>query len=148
MSGHGHVAPFLHGGDPQVVLPVDPHQRGLTVIVPDAEATNRGNTCLWRRKGSSWSCCCSTHAVHLEHAVPATLTGRRWACSWGSVSRTSGAGGSQPLGHVVVVASDVAEQGVVAVGEGWGGGGTGSIFSSRCCAREQPESGWLVLFCF
>lgn len=29
-----HVAPFLHGDDPQVVLLVDPHQESLVVIVP------------------------------------------------------------------------------------------------------------------
>lgn len=29
-----HVAPFLHGDDPQVVLLVDPHQESLIVIVP------------------------------------------------------------------------------------------------------------------
>lgn len=29
-----HVAPFLHGDDPQVVFLVDPHQEGLIVIVP------------------------------------------------------------------------------------------------------------------
>ena len=29
-----HVAPLLHGDDPQVVLLVNPHQEGLTVIVP------------------------------------------------------------------------------------------------------------------
>lgn len=29
-----HVAPFLHANDPQVVLLVDPNQKGLVVIVP------------------------------------------------------------------------------------------------------------------
>lgn len=29
-----HVAPFLHGDNPQVVLLVDPHQERLIVIVP------------------------------------------------------------------------------------------------------------------
>lgn len=29
-----HVAPLLHGDDPQVVLLIDPHQEGLIVIVP------------------------------------------------------------------------------------------------------------------
>lgn len=29
-----HVAPLLHGDDPQVVLLVDPHQERLIVIVP------------------------------------------------------------------------------------------------------------------
>lgn len=29
-----HVAPLLHGDDPQVVLLVDPHQESLVIIVP------------------------------------------------------------------------------------------------------------------
>lgn len=29
-----HIAPLLHGDDPQVVLFVDPHQESLIVIVP------------------------------------------------------------------------------------------------------------------
>lgn len=33
-----HVAPLLHGDDPQVVLFVDPNQEGLIVIVPGGGA--------------------------------------------------------------------------------------------------------------
>lgn len=34
-----HVAPLLHGDDPQVVLLIHPHQEGLVVIVPGGRGT-------------------------------------------------------------------------------------------------------------
>ena len=42
-----HVAPLLHGDDPQVVLLVDPHQKGLAVIMPGGGARSSRLPGLW-----------------------------------------------------------------------------------------------------